>query len=349
LTSFPNAAWGWAVLVALAAAQPLPVARRSSDSASGPRASAAVARVTREAWAMGTRVRVQAEALERTDAVRASEAVLREVARVERLLSSWDAQSELGRVNAATPGLAVPVSAELGTLLAEAERWARRTGRAFDPAVGALVDAWGVRGKVKVPASGELAAALAASGQGALTLTDGRVTRSSPRAWIDSGGFGKGAALRSMAQIARDEGVDRMLVDLGGQLWAEARAGAPWPIDVAHPSGRERPVARLEVRGVSVATSGSSERPGHLLDPRTGRPAAAWGSVTVVNPDPLEADVLSTALYVMGPVEGLAWARAAGVAALFLEAGGAGLRATWSEAMDAWLVTTENNRSTTQG
>jgi thiamine biosynthesis lipoprotein len=108
-------------------------------------------------------------------------------------------------------------------------------------------------------------------------------------------------------------------------------------------------VARLEVHGVSVATSGVSERPGHLLDPRTGLAAPAWGSVTVVSPDPFEADVLSTALYVMGPERGLAWARAEGVAALFLATEDAGLRATWTEAIDAWLVDVSSDAAAAGG
>jgi thiamine biosynthesis lipoprotein len=59
-------------------------------------------------------------------------------------------------------------------------------------------------------------------------------------------------------------------------------------------------------------------RYGHILDPRTGRPVPAWGSVTVVNPDPLVADVLTTALFVLGPEAGVTFARQHGIAALFL-------------------------------
>lgn len=348
MTSLPNASWGLAGLLALAAAQALPVAPWIGGSSRGD-APAAIERVEREAWAMGTRVRVLAEGRERAAAEGASEAALREIERVERVLSSWDARSELGRVNAATPGLEVPVSEELGGLLTEAELWAARTGRAFDPAVGALVDAWDVRGEGRLPSDGELAAAMAATGPHAVTLTERGARRSSSSVWIDSGGFGKGAALRSVARAARGHEVNRMLVDLGGQLWTTVSPRAPWPIDVAHPRERDRPVARLEVHGVSVATSGVSERPGHLLDPRTGLAAPAWGSVTVVSPDPFEADVLSTALYVMGPERGLAWARAEGVAALFLATEDAGLRATWTEAIDAWLVDVSSDAAAAGG
>jgi FAD:protein FMN transferase len=295
-------------------------------------------RVEREAWAMGTRVRLVVEARERPGAALASEAALAEIERVERLLSTWDGTSELGRLNAAPVGEPVRLSGELADLLHEAASWAERTGRAFDPTIGPLIDAWDVRGGGRVPTQAELSAALAAVGATALALEEGRAARGSAAAWIDSGAFGKGAALRSVARLPEAADAERLLVDLGGQLWAAAPPGAPWLVDVAHPRERTQPVARLSVRGVSVATSGASERPGHLLDPRSGRPAPDWGSVTVVSADALAADALSTALYVMGPEDGLAWARANGVAALFLEIAPEALRARWSESMDAWLV-----------
>ena len=288
---------------------------------------------------MGTRVRVVAEADARKKAEVATEAALAEIERFERLLSSWDGTSELGRLNGAAAGETVFLSEELAGLLHEAAGWAERTERAFEPTIGALLDAWQVRGEGRVPTDAELSAALAVVGATALTLDGERATRSSAAAWIDSGAFGKGAALRSVARLPEVSDAVRLLVDLGGQLWAAAPLDEPWTVDVAHPRERHRPVARLAVRGVSVATSGASERPGHLLDPRSGRPVRDWGSVTVVSADALAADALSTALYVMGPEAGWAWARAHAVAALFLEVTPDGLRARWSEALDAWLVT----------
>ncbi len=123
----------------------------------------------------------------------------------------------------------------------------------------------------------------------------------------------------------------------------------PWSIAVAHPFDRTRPVARLRVQGVAVSTSGNSERwverngsrIGHILDPRTGRPTASWGSVTVVAEDPLAADVLSTALYVQGPDEGLRWMRDdPDVGVLFLIDRAGALEARWNPAMERWF---ENN------
>ena len=293
---------------------------------------------------MGTRVRIVAEASRDSVSTAASEAALREIERMEGLLSTWDPESALGRLNALPIGTSVEVEEELAALLSEAEAWAERTGRAFDPTVGALLDAWQVRGEGRVPSDEALRGALAATGPGAMAISGGRAERRAAGAWIDSGAFGKGAALRSAASAARHSGAVRFLIDLGGQIWAEAEAEAAWPVEVAHPRERHWTVVRLRVHGVSVATSGASERPGHLLDPRNGRPVTDWGSVTVGTADPLEADVLSTALYVMEPDVGFEWAQAHGVAALFLEATPEGLVVTPTRAMVAWQATARETK-----
>ena len=301
----------------------------------------ATRRVEREAWAMGTRLRLVVEAASASAAAGATEAALREVERLDALLSTWRPDSGLSAVNASAPGRALSAGPELVALLGEAEAWARRTGRAFDPAVGALVDAWGLRGAPRIPAPAELERALQATGRGVLGIDEraGVVVRHAAPGWVDSGGFGKGAALRSAAGVLRGSEIDRVLVELGGQLWASDPACGGWPVAVAHPSRRTEAAAWLRIEGVSVSTSGHGQRPGHLLDPRTGRPTPAWGSVTVVAADPLEADALSTALYVMGPEDGLAWARGrAGTAAMFLVETDEGVRAEWTPALERWLV-----------
>lgn len=292
----------------------------------------------REAWAMGTRLAVAVEAGTREDALGATEAAIREVEGTEGMLSSWDASSELSRVNAAPADVPVPVSKELEKILCEAAAWSDATDGAFSWAVGALVDAWGIRGPRRTPSPEEIEEALASTRRGAVEVGNGGVVRRSAAAWIDAGAFGKGVALDAAVSRLQGLGISRALVDLGGQVWALAPSREPWLVGVAHPRRRTEPVARLSVAGVSVATSGLSERPGHVLDPRTGRPAADWGSVTVVAADAMDADVLATALYVMGPVEGLRWATDRNVAALFLTVVGESLAATWTAEMEPWLV-----------
>jgi len=306
-------------------------------------------RVERVTVAMGTRVRVVVDGVDRAAAVGSAEAALREVERMDGVLSTWDAGSEMARVNGAPVGEAFGVSAELADLLAESLTWTGRTGGAFDAAVGALVDAWDLRGVGGIPTGPALGRARAASGPAAFQVNQSArtITRNHPDAWIDTGAFGKGAALRSARRTLRDRGVRSASVDLGGQILVVGSGdGSGWPVEVAHPARRTEPVVLLLLADVSVATSGNSERSvevagrrlGHILDPRTGRPTRAWGSVTVVTGDPLVADILSTSLFVLGPEAGMALSRAMDdVGVLFLVDGPDGLVPTWNPALERWL------------
>jgi len=306
----------------------------------------------RESVVMGTLFRVEVAGVEREEALAAAEDVIQEVERLDRALTTWDARSSMSILNQAPVGRPFRPDAELFDLLVEAGVWSGRTGGTFDPTIGALVDAWRLRRGGARPDGQTLASARRATGRALFTIdSDERVlTRHHPRAWIDTDGFGKGAALMSARGRLSGGGVSSAFLDLGGQVLAvgrDASTGSSWSVGVAHPSRRYEVVAHLLVEDVSVATSGNSERArmvsgepiGHLIDPRTGHPAALWGSVTVVAGDPILADVLSTALYVMGPVAGLAWSRRLeDVGALFVIERDGSLVGFCNAALERWLV-----------
>lgn len=277
--------------------------------------------VERQTYLMGTVLEARVAAPSRDAGVGALEEVFDEIRRLEGVLSSWTQESEIGRLNAAAPGVPVRVSVELWELLREAAEWSVRTAGAFDPAVGALVDAWDLRGDGRVPGEADLAAALRSSGTGQYRIASDlpEVTWLRPGAWLDTGGFGKGAALRTAIAVLRARGIEVAYVDFGGQvaaLGSPAAEPAGWKIRIAHPTRRQETVTAIRLQAGSVATSSQSERfvevdgsrYGHVLDPRTGRPVEGGASVTVVATDPLVADVLATALLVMGAEEGGRWA-----------------------------------------
>ena len=268
--------------------------------------------VDRSVLAMGTQLRIHLEGS--GDLEQGSEAALREAARIETACSTWDPASPWSRVNAAT-GRPVALEAEWLDLLAEAQAWQVCTEGAFDPVVGALMRVWGVRqGGHRQPTEVELERARRATGSGLLVLDRkaGTARLLDPEAALEEGGFLKGYALDRMRQAA---GTPTGLLDFGGQLLAWGR---PVEAAVADPWDRQRPRLTLHLKDASLASSGTSERGRHLLDPRTGEPCPAWGSVAVVASEGLTADILSTALYVLGPERGLAWAERHGTAAAFL-------------------------------
>jgi thiamine biosynthesis lipoprotein len=261
--------------------------------------------------AMGTELRLHLEGP--GDLARASQAALAETARIEGACSTWDAGSAWSRLNAAR-GEAVPLASEWLDLLETTLAWSRRTEGAFDPVLGAFVQAWGLRRGGGAPVPSELAQARDASGARLLSIDRGagRVALRHPAAALEEGGFLKGYALDRMKVAAA---CPAGLLDFGGQLLAW---GPPVQAAVADPRARQRPRLSITLREASLSTSGTSERGRHILDPRTGQPCEAWGAVAVVAPTGLEADILSTALYVLGPDAGLAWADRHGVAAAFL-------------------------------
>jgi thiamine biosynthesis lipoprotein len=300
---------------------------------------------------MGTTLQVTVAAPTRAQGIRAIEDVFAAVRQVDAVLSSWRDDSEIARLNQAPPGQATSLSADLYRLLGEAAHWSRVTDGAFDPGIGALIDAWDLRGRGRVPSQLALAAARSASGLKSFVFADATraVSRPHGSAWIDTGAFGKGVALREGRRALRASGISSAILNFGGQVLVlgESPAGEDWIVPVAHPSRRSQPVARLHLQDRSASTSSQSERfltvsrrrVGHILDPHSGEPVPAWGSVTVVTEDPVAADIISTALLVLGPRDGVRWARGRrDVGVLFLIEREGQLDRQWNTALEEFLV-----------
>lgn len=263
---------------------------------------------------MGTWLDLSVDGATRDLALASSEAAVRAIDEAEARLSTWRPESELALVNKGAAAVH-PLSPLLATELRSALLCAVITEGAFDPTVAPLVQAWGLRGAGRVPTALELEAARQRVDYRQLRVVDGKLHRGLAGVAVEEGGFGKGAALDRALAALRAAGAVEAVVDLGGQV---AWLGGPRTIAIAHPWRRDKAAVVAQFPEGSVSTSGNSERGlvvrgvriGHLLDPRTGRPAPDFGSVTVWAPTALQADCLSTALFVMGPDAALAWAEA---------------------------------------
>ena len=328
------------------AAGPAPRGTPRGAGANGLPADRPGVEVRRQVRLMGTACTISGTAQTRHGGLAALEAAFTAIRRVEGTLSTWRLDSALSRLNRAPVGRPVPVEAELAALLGRARHLWEATGRAFDPAVGRLIRAWDLRGDGCVPRPAELEAARKASGLHLVTLDPSRrtATRLAPGAILDAGGFGKGAGLVAASATLDGTGLRRWMIDFGGQVVVSS--DEPARVAVADPRRRDRPAAWLRLSGDSAATSSNSERGisvpggriGHILDPRTGRPAHDFGSVTAVSADPLEADALSTALFVLGPEDGLRLAEGwAGLEALFLTERHGQLEASWTGGLNGRL------------
>ncbi|MEQ1831571.1 MAG: FAD:protein FMN transferase [Candidatus Eisenbacteria bacterium] len=270
----------------------------------------------RARWLMGTLWSVAAPCVP-ADSMRCSaalDAALDEVAALEVLLSNWSATSALSRLNAAGAADALPEP--LFAVIDSALTLAALTHGAFDPTVEPLTRAWDLRGEGRVPAERELAGALAHTGWARVVLEPAARGVRLNGTQLDLGGIAKGFALDRAARVLAARGVSTATLDAGGQRLAIACTDTVW---VAEPGRRDVPAASLALTDASLSTSAQSERfvtvggrrHGHVVDPRTGRPVANGGSVSVRAASATRADALSTALLVLGraPAQAFATAR----------------------------------------
>jgi thiamine biosynthesis lipoprotein len=297
--------------------------------------------VSRDVYLMGTRAQLSVHASRREAGLGSLESALVALEDTEEELSTWRESSDISALNRQPIGQPWVANAQLCRMFADVSTWHRETGGAFDPAIGRLLAAWDVHGRGVIPTPAALAQAQALSGFALLAFDrrDCTVTRRAD-VTLDVGAFGKGEALDRAAAILGDV---PWMIDLGGQIsvGGDAPPEGAWMVSIADPRHRDIPALHVRMTGGSLSTSAGSERDlivkgtrvAHHFDPRTGRPATFDGSVTVWHARGVVADMLSTALYVMGPEAGQRWAEERGIAACYLIPEGTTLRL---EATDAF-------------
>ncbi len=271
---------------------------------------------------------------------------LSEFVRVDSLMSNWTQTSEVARINREAGLGPVTMHPEVAEVVDAALRAGRESDGAFDITVEPLVRLWGFLGGPKrVPSESELVAAFARVGPRHLmydsTARILRFDRQDVR--IDLGGIAKGHAVDRAANALRNAGVRDALVDLSGNMFAlGSPATSPaWRIGVRDPRDRIPYFARLALSEQAISTSGKYEQfvaqdgrtYGHIMDPRSGRPAEGLISVSVIAPTAMEADAWSTSLFVLGPVAAKLKAKARrDIEAVLVTPGNAGMDTVWVEA-----------------
>lgn len=242
----------------------------------------------------------------------AARAALDEADDLEAVLTVYRDTSDVADVNRRAAAEPVTVVPALFDLLSRSADLYARTDGAFDVTSTPLSRCWGFLTRDgRVPADAEIDAALAVVGMRHVELQAGSRAVRFARAGIEVnfGAIGKGYALDRMADVLRRRGTRRALLSAGrSSVRAIGGRGRGWPIDV-RPVLASRKVARLWLRDGAVGTSGAGEqfveidgiRYGHVIDPRSGRPASGVRGATVVTANAADADALSTAFLIGGP------------------------------------------------
>jgi len=275
-----------------------------------------VAEVRRSREVMGTFAEVTAIAAGGAAAEAAVEAAYARLDDVNRLMSDYREDSDIGRLNRLPVGEDLTVSPETFHVLEQAARFGELTGGAFDVTYRPLKGVWKQAAKQKeLPDEATLAEALAKVGWRKLKLAAGNraVSRAVEGLEVDLGGIAKGYALDLAAEALRKAGATAGLVNVGGDIvgFGRQKDGTPWRVGVRHPF-RQALFCKLKIEDRAVATSGVQQRffeidgrrYSHIIDPRTGRPAEQAPSVTVIAPDGLTADAWATACSVLAVEEG---------------------------------------------
>jgi len=249
-----------------------------------------------------------------------------ELDRVDSLMSRYRDDGALRRLEQ-TAQRGVQTPAELAAVLVRSQRFAALTGGAFDCTVGALSRLWNFPDALAPPDSAAVDSALALVGYEGLQVEGEIVRIGRPGTRLDLGAAAKGYAVDRMVAVFEEAGIEGGLIDAGGDIryWGAKPDGRPWVFGVQHPRDPKRYIEVDDLGLAAIATSGDYQqyfewegaRYHHLLDPRTGYPARACASATVWAGTALDADILSTAVFVLGPERGLALvAKLEGVEAL---------------------------------
>lgn len=261
---------------------------------------------------------------------------------INQSMSTYISDSELNLFNASEVDQSVRVSAELCSVLELAQTVAVQTNGAFDISVGPLVKAWGFGPdkRDEPPQEDVLEALLSRTGYHFLEVDCEALEATKRRDLsLDLSAIAKGYAVDVIADLVmREAQVGDVMVEIGGELAlhgfnVEAK---PWAIGIEKPAlGHSGASQVLELSDVAVATSGDyrnfyeyqGQHYSHLIDPLSGQPVDhALTSVTIVSGTCAEADAYATAVHVLGPEKGLAFAQSKKLAAFFIERSEDGFR-----------------------
>lgn len=268
--------------------------------------------------AMDTLVEVNFVVPEGVEAETVKSAVFAEIERLERLISRTVVDSDINRVNSLAGIEPVVVNPDTYQLVELAYQYAAISNGAFDPTIGPLIDSWGFLGQeFRVPEEAEIIKCLPLVDYQRISFdwTKTALYLSEQGMVLEPGGLAKGFILDQVVALLKQSGVSAAFINAGGDIafLGNKPDGELWKLGLRHPRDQKQIIAVLNVAGGAVVTSGDYERYfdlagvvyHHILDPKTGKPACGLASVTILAATAAGADALSTAVFVLGPEDGL--------------------------------------------
>ena len=271
-------------------------------------------RVEGSADAMGTGFSIVAYGQDRGRLESIVSEGLEEAHRLDEMLSNYKPDSEWSMVNREAANGPVHITPELFQLLTACVEYSKESEGAFDISVGPLMKVWGFyKGTGHLPHRAEVWGAMNMVGYQNILLDAAHqsVRFAKKGVEIDPGGIGKGYAVDRIAQILKDNGVQRALISGGGSsIYA---IGAPpnekgWKIDIKNPRKTSESIETVYLKDESMSTSGNYEKffyaegkmYSHIMDPRTGYPSQGMLSTSVIAPRTLDSEAWTKPYYILG-------------------------------------------------
>jgi FAD:protein FMN transferase len=275
-------------------------------------------KVSREKWIIGTHVSITAVNESRDMAENAIGRAFDEIARLSKFFNRFDDSTAIGSLN--RDGLLQDVPPELTLVVGAALDYHNLTGGLFDITVKPVIDLFRScydAGQVLPPPEKAFAEALALVDSSSVRLSRGRIKIDREGAGITLDGIAKGFIVDRASGLMTSAGVRNHLVNAGGDLRTSGSKGigGPWTVAIQDPGRRNGHVSTLRIGNGAVATSGNYEVYfdrekifHHIVDPRSGYSPFMTMGASVRSSTAMEADALSTALFVMGPERAIKFA-----------------------------------------
>ena len=255
------------------------------------------------------------------DSVKANEYIqlaINEIERIEKLISSWDKNSQTSLINKNAGVVPVRVDKELFQFIERALKISKLTDGAFDISYASMDKIWKFDGSMRqMPSEKEIKASVSKVGYKNIILNKDKTTvfLKVKGMKIGFGAIGKGYAADMAKALLAKEGVTAGIINASGDMntWGKQPNGKEWMIAITNPLNKNKAFGLLPITNGAVVTSGNYEkhvtfngkRYSHIIDPRTGYPSSGILSVTVFAPKAELADALATSVFVMGKEVGL--------------------------------------------
>ncbi|MBT4485111.1 MAG: FAD:protein FMN transferase [Candidatus Latescibacteria bacterium] len=239
-----------------------------------------------------------------------------EAQRIEHIMEPLKENGELKRINSREDDRWWILSADLRAVIEKSFNYYERSEGAFDPTIAPVKWLWDFENSGRVPSGSDLKEKLGSVGMRFIELHGDSLRFNNPGTKLDLGGVAKGYAVDRMIAVLKKGGALAGLVNAGGDIsgFGKKPGGNDWIIGLRHPE-KNRTLLIDPVSFASIATSGDYERCfiedgvkyHHILDSTTGYPARGCVSVTVWTTSAMDADILSTTVFVMGAEKGVAF------------------------------------------